>query len=50
MVNPLKGDAASVATGKSLYSTHCKSCIIVQKGKGHSTKQLNWIPKVVILQ
>ena len=24
--NPLKGDAASVAVGKTLYTTHCKSC------------------------
>ncbi len=37
MVNPLKGDAASVATGKSLYSTHCKSCHGT-KGKGDGPK------------
>ena len=24
--NPMKGDAASVAVGKTLYTTHCKSC------------------------
>lgn len=36
-VNPLKGDAASVATGKSLYATHCKSCHGA-KGKGDGPK------------
>ena len=36
-VNPLKGDAASVATGKTLYSQHCKSCHGA-KGKGDGTK------------
>ena len=36
-VNPLKGDAASVATGKTLYNQHCKSCHGV-KGKGDGTK------------
>jgi mono/diheme cytochrome c family protein len=36
-VNPLKGDAASVATGKALYSTHCKSCHGT-KGKGDGPK------------
>ncbi|MEQ1623591.1 MAG: c-type cytochrome [Sediminibacterium sp.] len=35
--NPLKGDAASIATGKTLYSTHCKSCHGT-KGKGDGTK------------
>lgn len=35
--NPLKGDAASVATGKSLYGTHCKSCHGT-KGKGDGPK------------
>lgn len=36
-VNPLKGDAASVVTGKSLYTTHCKSCHGT-KGKGDGPK------------
>ena len=36
-VNPSKGDAASVATGKALYNTHCKSCHGT-KGKGDGTK------------
>lgn len=36
-VNPLKGDAASVATGKTLYTTHCKSCHGT-KGKGDGPK------------
>lgn len=35
--NPLKADAASVATGKSLYNQHCKSCH-GSKGKGDGTK------------
>ncbi len=35
--NPLKGDAASVATGKTLYIQHCKSCHGT-KGKGDGTK------------
>ncbi|MBK8609808.1 MAG: c-type cytochrome [Chitinophagaceae bacterium] len=36
-VNPLKGDAASISTGKSLYTTHCKSCHGT-KGKGDGSK------------
>lgn len=36
-VNPLLGDAASVATGKTLYGTHCKSCHGT-KGKGDGPK------------
>jgi len=36
-VNPLKGDAGSIATGKSLYATHCKSCHGT-KGKGDGPK------------
>lgn len=36
-VNPLKGDAASVATGKTLFNQHCKSCHGA-KGKGDGTK------------
>lgn len=35
--NPLKGDAASVATGKTLYNQHCKSCH-GNKGKGDGPK------------
>lgn len=35
--NPLKGDAGSVATGKALYATHCKSCHGT-KGKGDGPK------------
>ena len=26
MVNPVKADAASIAEGKALWNTHCKSC------------------------
>jgi mono/diheme cytochrome c family protein len=36
-VNPLKGNAASVAEGKTLFNQHCKSCHGV-KGKGDGTK------------
>ncbi len=36
-VNPLKGDAGSVAKGKELYNTHCKSCHGT-KGKGDGPK------------
>ena len=36
-VNPLKGDAASVTTGKELYNQHCKSCHGT-KGKGDGSK------------
>jgi mono/diheme cytochrome c family protein len=36
-VNPLKGDAGSVATGKTLYNQHCKSCHGT-KGKGDGPK------------
>jgi mono/diheme cytochrome c family protein len=35
--NPLKGDAASVASGKTLYNQHCKSCHGT-KGKGDGPK------------
>ena len=37
MVNPLKGDAASVAEGKSIYTQHCVSCH-GKKGKGDGPK------------
>ncbi|MEP7256606.1 MAG: c-type cytochrome [Ferruginibacter sp.] len=36
-VNPIKSDAASIASGKTLYSTHCKSCHGT-KGKGDGPK------------
>lgn len=36
-VNPIKGDAGSIATGKELYNTHCKSCH-GSKGKGDGPK------------
>ena len=35
--NPVKADAASIANGKSLYTTHCKSCH-GSKGKGDGPK------------
>lgn len=37
MVNPVKSDAASIATGKALYTAHCKSCHGT-KGKGDGPK------------
>jgi mono/diheme cytochrome c family protein len=37
MANPVKSDAASLATGKELYNQHCKSCHGT-KGKGDGTK------------
>lgn len=36
-VNPLKGNAASLAEGKTLYNQHCKSCHGT-KGKGDGPK------------
>ena len=36
-VNPLKGDAGSLVTGKTLYNQHCKSCHGT-KGKGDGPK------------
>ena len=35
--NPIKSDATSIADGKALYSTHCKSCHGA-KGLGDGTK------------
>ncbi|MFN8291913.1 MAG: c-type cytochrome [Chitinophagaceae bacterium] len=35
--NPLKGDAASIETGKTLWGQHCKSCHGT-KGKGDGPK------------
>jgi mono/diheme cytochrome c family protein len=37
MANPLKGDASSVSTGKSLWAKHCQSCHGKQ-GKGDGSK------------
>ena len=37
MANPVKSDATSIATGKELYTTHCKSCHGT-KGKGDGPK------------
>lgn len=37
MKNPVKTDATSIADGKALYSTHCKSCHGT-KGLGDGTK------------
>jgi mono/diheme cytochrome c family protein len=37
MPNPVKSDATSLATGKELYTTHCKSCHGT-KGKGDGPK------------
>lgn len=37
MKNPVDCDAASLATGKSLWNTHCKSCH-GSKGLGDGTK------------
>lgn len=37
MANPLKGDAASIATGKEIYNKHCSSCH-GKKGKGDGSK------------
>jgi len=37
MVNPIKADAASIAAGKVLWNTHCKSCHGA-KGLGDGSK------------
>jgi hypothetical protein len=37
MPNPLKGDAASLATGKELWAKHCQSCH-GKSGKGDGSK------------
>jgi mono/diheme cytochrome c family protein len=37
MANPVKSDAASLATGKELYGKHCASCH-GKKGKGDGSK------------
>jgi mono/diheme cytochrome c family protein len=41
-VNPVKSDAASIATGKALYNQHCKSC--------HGTKGAGDGPKAAQLK
>jgi mono/diheme cytochrome c family protein len=44
-VNPLKGDAPSVNTGKSLWGQHCKSCHGTKgKGDGPKASQLDTDP------
>ena len=45
MKNPVKSDAASIATGKALYSKHCKSCHGT-KGKGDGPKAMNLDAKI----
>ncbi|MBT3302991.1 MAG: cytochrome c [Bacteroidetes bacterium] len=40
MKNPVKSDAASIATGKTMYSKFCKSCH-GSKGKGDGPKAMN---------
>jgi mono/diheme cytochrome c family protein len=42
MKNPVASDAASIAEGKALYATHCKSC--------HGTKGLGDGPKAAQLK
>ncbi len=37
MANPVKSDAASIASGKELYAQHCQSCH-GKKGKGDGPK------------
>jgi mono/diheme cytochrome c family protein len=42
MPNPVKSDAASIASGKALYNQHCKSCHGTKgKGDGPKAEQLN---------
>jgi len=42
MANPVKSDATSLATGKALYTQHCKSCHGTKgKGDGPKAAQLN---------
>lgn len=45
MANPLKGDAASIATGKSIWAKHCQSCHgKTGKGDGPKAAQLKTLP------
>lgn len=40
--NPVKSDATSIASGKALYNTHCKSCHGTKgKGDGPKAEQLD---------
>ena len=46
MPNPLKGDAASLATGKELWAKHCQSCHGKSgKGDGSKAAQLKTTPE-----
>lgn len=45
MVNPYPADNESISTGKSLYTTHCKSCH-GSKGDGNGTKAASLDTKV----
>ena len=45
MANPIKGDAASLATGKELWVKHCQSCHGKSgKGDGSKAEQLKTDP------
>lgn len=45
MANPLKGDAASLSTGKEVWSKHCQSCHgKMGKGDGSKAAQLKTSP------
>lgn len=46
MANPVKADAASMATGKSIWAKHCQSCHGKSgKGDGPKTAQLKTLPE-----
>ncbi len=46
MKNPVKTDAESLATGKSLWATHCQSCHGKQgRGDGAKAAQLKTAPE-----
>lgn len=45
MKNPVKSDAASIATGKALYIKHCKVCHGT-KGYGDGPKAMNLTAKI----
>jgi mono/diheme cytochrome c family protein len=45
MANPLKGDAASLTTGKQVWAKHCQSCHGKSgKGDGSKAEQLKTLP------
>jgi mono/diheme cytochrome c family protein len=45
MPNPVKADAASISTGKELWSKHCQSCHgKTGKGDGPKAAQLKTVP------